>query len=119
MTIRRGMFDMGLFDNAKFGDRYLTRNGNIAIYQKQFEFNGNGYSKDFVQIVTEDKVYLVDVYGKCGKDAIERSMIGLNEGWDIVSRFHDDLDNEDDYIESISLKVYTQFRRRMVSNVGG
>ena len=87
-----------LFDGARFGDRFLTKNGRVAIYQSKIECGrscGTSWSgRTLHNVMTDDRVYTVYDDGK--------SVVGgkKTEGYTIVSRVIDD----EDFIDAIAIK---------------
>ena len=87
-----------LFDGARFGDRFLTKNGQVVIYQCKMDFGdscGTSWSGRTVHnVMTDDRVYTVYDDGK--------SVVGgkKTEGYTIVSRVIDD----EDFIDAIAIK---------------
>ena len=84
-----------LFDGARFGDRFLTKNGRVAIYQNRFECGSSGGTPCTLHnLMTDDKFYTVDDDGKCINGGI------TFDSYRIVSRVMDD----EDFIDAIAIK---------------
>ena len=87
-----------MFDGARFGDRFLTKNGQVVIYQCKMDFGdscGTSWSGRTVHnVMTDDRVFNVDDEGKCVEDGIR------NDSYTIVSRVIDD----EDFIDAIAIK---------------
>ena len=90
-----------LFDGARFGDRFLTKDGYVAIYQRRIECVERGGTiwtglKEYTlhNLMTDDRVFNVDDEGKCVEDGIR------NDSYRIVSRVIDD----EDFIDAIAIK---------------
>ena len=90
-----------MFDGARFGDRFLTKNGQVAIYQRRIECVESGGTiwaglKEYTlhNLMTDDRVFNVDDEGKCVEDGIR------NDSYTIVSRVIDD----EDFIDAIAIK---------------
>ena len=87
-----------LFDGARFGDRFLTKNGQVVIYQCEMDFGdscGTSWSGRTVHnVMTDDRVFNVDAEGKCVEDGIRV------DSYTIVSRVTDD----EDFIDAIAIK---------------
>ena len=90
-----------LFDGARFGDRFLTKDGYVAIYQRRIECVESGGTiwaglKEYTlhNLMTDDRVFNVDDEGKCVEDGIR------NDSYTIVSRVIDD----EDFIDAIAIK---------------
>ena len=84
-----------LFDGARFGDRFLTKNGRVAIYQNRFECGSSGGTPCTLHnLMTDDKFYTVDDDGKCINNGI------TFDSYTIVSRVTDD----EDFIDAIAIK---------------
>ena len=90
-----------LFDGARFGDRFLTKNAQVAIYQRRIECVESGGTiwaglKEYTlhNLMTDDRVFNVDDEGKCVEDGIR------NDFYTIVSRVIDD----EDFIDAIAIK---------------
>ena len=90
-----------LFDGALFGDRFLTKNGQVAIYQRRIECVESGGTilvglKDYTlhNLMTDDRIFNVDDEGKCVEDGIRV------DSYTIVSRVIDD----EDFIDAIAIK---------------
>ena len=90
-----------LFDGARFGDRFLTKDGSIAIYHRRTECvhrSGTGWSclKEYTlhNVMTDDRVYSVYDDGECAEDG------DLFDSYTIVSRVIDD----EDFIDAIAIK---------------
>ena len=55
-----------LFDGARFGDRFLTKNGCVAIYQRKIKCQQSegtilwNKRRDLHNVMTDDKFYTVD-----------------------------------------------------------
>ena len=87
-----------LFDGARFGDRFLTKDGYVAIYQRKIKFGhscGTSWSgRTLHNLMTDDRVFNVNDEGKCVEDGIR------NDSYRIVSRVIDD----EDFIDAIAIK---------------
>ena len=90
-----------LFDGARFGDRFLTKDGSIAIYQRRVEYvssPGAGWTELNVvtlhNLMTNGRFYTVDNDGKCTEDKY------FSDSYSIVSRVID----EEDFIDAIAIK---------------
>ena len=87
-----------LFDGARFGDRFLTKDGRVAIYQSKIECGrscGTSWSgRTLHNLMTDDKFYTVDDDGKCINGGI------TFDSYRIVSRVMDD----EDFIDAIAIK---------------
>ena len=87
-----------LFDGARFGDRFLTKNEKVAIYQSKMECGrscGTSWSgRTLHNLMTDDKLYTVDDDGKCINNGI------TFDSYTIVSRVTDD----EDFIDAIAIK---------------
>ena len=87
-----------LFDGARFGDRFLTKNGQVVIYQCEMDFGdscGTSWSGRTVHnVMTDDRVYSVYDDGKSVMDGKK------TDAYTIVSRVIDD----EDFIDAIAIK---------------
>ena len=87
-----------LFDGARFGDRFLTKNGQVVIYQCEMDFGdscGTSWSGRTVHnVMTDDRVYTVYDDGKSVVDGKK------TDAYTIVSRVIDD----EDFIDAIAIK---------------
>ena len=87
-----------LFDGARFGDRFLTKNGQVVIYQCKMDFGPSCGStlngRTVHNVMTDDRVYTVYDDGKSVVDGKK------TEGYTIVSRVIDD----EDFIDAIAIK---------------
>ena len=90
-----------LFDGARFGDRFLTKNGQVAIYQRRIECVESGGTiwaglKEYTlhNLMTDDRVYSVYADGKSVMDGKK------TDAYRIVSRVIDD----EDFIDAIAIK---------------
>ena len=89
------MIDMGLFDNAKFGDRFISMDGDIIIYQQK-----NYQCDKYVHYVMNERMcYIVNDDGK---------YCGVGHPLDIVSR----LDDDDDFITAVAVKEIGDSNKR-------
>ena len=100
MTIRCGMFDMGLFDNAKKGDKFIKKDGNIVEYLYHVNIK-DGARVFFVFDKDNSKCYFVDDNGISFGD--DRSL-------DIVCRDND----EDDFITAVAIKEIGCFDTHLI-----
>ena len=88
-----------LFDGARFGDRFLTKNGHVALYQRRIKCPQSGgkiWNKhsDLHNLMTDDGIYTVDDDGKCINNGI------TFDSYTIVCRVMDD----EDFIDAIAIK---------------
>ena len=88
-----------LFDGARFGDRFLTKNGQVAIYQRKIDSVRRGVTIwqapcTLHNVMTDDRVYSVYNDGISVEDGIR------NDSYTIVSRVTDD----EDFIDAIAIK---------------
>ena len=87
-----------LFDGARFGDRFLTKDGQVAIYQSKIECErscGTSWSgRALHNLMTDDRVYSVYDDGKSVMDGKK------TDAYTIVSRVTDD----EDFIDAIAIK---------------
>ena len=90
----------GLFDGARFGDRFLTKNGQVVIYQCKMDFGdscGTSWSGRTVHnVMTDDRVYTVYDDGKSVVDGKK------TDAYTIVSSVMDD----EDFIDAIVIKEF-------------
>ena len=70
-----------LFDGARFGDRFLTKDGQVAIYQSKIECGcscGTSWSgRTLHNVMTDDRVYSVYDDGKSVMDGKRPMLIQL------------------------------------------
>ena len=87
-----------LFDGARFGDRFLTKNEKVAIYQSKMECGrscGTSWNgRTLHNLMTDDRFYSVYDDGKSVEDGIRV------DSYTIVSRVTDD----EDFIDAIAIK---------------
>ena len=84
-----------LFDGARFGDRFLTKNGRVAIYQNRFECGSSGGTPCTLHnLMTDDRFYSVYDDGTSVMDGKK------TDAYRIVSRVIDD----EDFIDAIAIK---------------
>ena len=87
-----------LFDGARFGDRFLTKNEKVAIYQSKIECGrscGTSWNgRTLHNLMTDDRFYSVYDDGKSVEDGIRV------DSYTIVSRVTDD----EDFIDAIAIK---------------
>ena len=88
-----------LFDGARFGDRFLTKSGCVAIYQRKIDSGRRGVTIwqapcTLHNVMTDDRVYTVYNDGISVEDGIR------NDSYTIVSRVIDD----EDFIDAIAIK---------------
>ena len=87
-----------LFDGARFGDRFLTKDGQVAIYQSKMECGSSGGTswsgRTLHNLMTDDRVYSVYDDGKSVMDGKK------TDAYTIVSRVIDD----EDFIDAIAIK---------------
>ena len=87
-----------LFDGARFGDRFLTKDGCVAIYQCKIECGrscGTSWSGHTLHnVMTDDRVYSVYDDGTSVMDGKK------TDAYTIVSRVIDD----EDFIDAIAIK---------------
>ena len=87
-----------LFDGARFGDRFLTKDGQVAIYQSKMECGSSGGTswsgRTLHNLMTDDRVYSVYDDGTSVMDGKK------TDGYTIVSRVTDD----EDFIDAIAIK---------------
>ena len=87
-----------LFDGARFGDRFLTKDGQVAIYQSKMECGSSGGTswsgRTLHNLMTDDRVYSVYDDGTSVMDGKKTDV------YTIVSRVIDD----EDFIDAIAIK---------------
>ena len=87
-----------LFDGARFGDRFLTKDGQVAIYQSKIECGrscGTSWNgRTLHNLMTDDRFYSVYDDGKSVVDGKK------TDDYTIVSRVIDD----EDFINAIAIK---------------
>ena len=100
MTICRGLFDMGLFDKVKEGDKFIRKDGNVVEYLK------------YVAIKDDERVFFV-----FDKDKSECYFVndkgvyfGADRSLDIVCRDND----EDDFITAVAIKEIGCFDKHLI-----
>ena len=82
---------MGLFDNAKFGDYFTTRSGDIAIFAQKYD-TGELNNRLLVNITAANQACILgyDENGKIWKDSESPN--------DIVSRGYNGCGNTEDLV---------------------
>ena len=100
MMICRGLIDMGLFDNAKKGDKFIRKDGNVVEYLKYVAIKDDE-RVFFVFDKDNSKCYFVDDNGISFGD--DRSL-------DIVCRDND----EDDFITAVAIKEIGCFDKHLI-----
>ena len=100
MTICRGLFDMGLFDKVKEGDKFIRKDANVVEYLK------------YVAIKDDERVFFV-----FDKDKSECYFVndkgvyfGADRSLDIVCRDND----EDDFITAVAIKEIGYFDKHLI-----
>ena len=87
-----------LFDGARFGDRFLTKNEKVAIYQSKIECGSSGGTslsgRTLHNLMTDDRVYSVYDDGTSVMDGKK------TDAYTIVSRVIDD----EDFIDAFAIK---------------
>ena len=85
-----------LFDGARFGDRFLTKDGQVAIYQSKIECGSSGGTswsgRTLHNLMTDDRFYSVYDDGTSVMDGKKTDV------YTIVSRVIDD----EDFIDAIA-----------------
>ena len=94
------MIDMCLFDNAKKGDKFIRKDGNVVEYL-QYVAIKDGERVFFVFDKDNSKCYFVDEKGVSFGD--DRSL-------DIVCRYND----EDDFITAVAIKEIGCFDANLI-----
>ena len=100
MMICRGLIDMCLFDNAKKGDKFIRKDGNVVEYL-QYVAIKDGERVFFVFDKDNSKCYFVDEKGVSFGD--DRSL-------DVVCRD----DDEDDFITAVAIKEIGCFDKHLI-----
>ena len=72
---------MNIFENAKFGDKFRTRDGRKAIY--------NGRSIDRYWLIVERHPWNMIGFNSCGRHS------GLEEDIDIISEWQEEINEEE------------------------
>lgn len=80
---------MNIFENAKFGDKFRTRDGRMAIY--------NGRSIDRYWLIVERHPWNIIGFNSCGRHS------GLEEDIDIISEWQEPINimTRNDYIHPV------------------
>ena len=98
MVLNYWTMNSNLFDGARFGDRFLTKNEKVAIYQSKIECGrscGASWSgRTLHNLMTDDRVYSVYDDGTSVMDGKK------TDAYTIVSRVIDD----EDFIDAIAIK---------------
>ena len=94
------MIDMCLFDNAKKGEKFIRKDGNVVEYL-QYVAIKDGERVFFVFDKDNSKCYFVDEKGVSFGD--DRSL-------DVVCRD----DDEDDYITAVAIKEIGYFDKHLI-----
>lgn len=74
-----------LFNNAKFGDKFLTRNGDIAIYQRWFVKEVYDYCKDEPEYITLHSLFSANSAWCVDDEGIREDLRYMSKKFDIVS----------------------------------
>lgn len=102
MTIFRGLFEMGLFDKAKEGDKFIKKDGNVVTYLKHVTTE-DGDCMFFVFDRDRNHCYFVDDNG---------IYFGNDRSLDIVCRYDDE--DEDDFITAVAIKEIGCFDMHLI-----
>ena len=100
MTICRGLFDMCLFDNAKKGDKFIRKDGNVVEYLK------------YVAIKDDERVFFVFDKDKSECYFVDDKGVyfGDDRSRDIVCRDNE----EDDFITAVAIKEIGCFDANLI-----
>ena len=100
MTICRRLFDMGLFDKVKEGDKFIRKDGSVVEYLQRI-FTKDGGCVFFVFDRDNSKCYFVDEKG---------TSFGDDRSLDVVCRD----DDEDDFITAVAIKEIGCFDKHLI-----
>ena len=100
MMICRGLFDMGLFDKVKEGDKFIRKDGNVVEYLK------------YVAIKDDERVFFVFDKDKSECYFVNEKGVyfGDDRSLDIVCRDND----EDDFITAVAIKEIGCFDKHLI-----
>ena len=100
MMICRGLIDMCLFDNAKKGDKFIRKDGNVVEYLK------------YVAIKDDERVFFVFYLDKseCYFVNDKGVYFGADRSLDIVCRDND----EEDFITAVAIKEIGYFDKHLI-----
>ena len=94
------MIDMCLFDNAKKGDKFIKKDGNVVEYLQHVDIKDGG-RVFFVFDKDNSKCYFVDEKG---------ASFGDDRSLDVVCRD----DDEDDFITAVAIKEIGCFDKHLI-----